>query len=279
MTQSTKKGDEMDCPNEHGQMHLRRAAKELPFRGKRVKFLAQHYVCPVCGIEADDLGLAAANQKALSERYRVAVKLLTGEQIVEGRKKLGWTQEDLARAANVGIASIKRWETGQIQTKAMDDILRRVLAGKETARDAFTGNRPLSLAKIKLVLRHFSGILHRKLLKSPTDKLLYGAKYLWYADMVAFRDTGQSMTGATYAALPHGPQLNNYTELVDLIREADEDQADPLTEHEGRILKRITKAFPSNQAVYRAVHNEPAYTSKKSGELIPYTDADTITAV
>ena len=59
-----------------------------------------------------------------------AARLLTGEQIVEGRKKLSWTQEDLARAANVGIASIKRWETGQIQTKAMDDILRRVLAGK-----------------------------------------------------------------------------------------------------------------------------------------------------
>lgn len=269
----------MDCPNDHGRMQLKSMARELPFRGKRVRFRAQHYVCPVCRIEADDLGLAATNQKALSERYRVAVKLLTGEQIIEGRKKLGWTQEDLARAANVGIASVKRWETGQIQTRAMDNILRAVLAGKESARDAYTGNRPLSLARIKLVLGRFGRLLGRKLLKSPVDKLLYGAKYLWYADMVAFRDTGQSMTGATYAALPHGPQLNNYSELVDLIREADEDQAEPLTEQEERILKRIAKAFPSDQAVYRGVHNERAYTGKKNGELIPYTDVERITAL
>ena len=231
----------------------------------------------MCGIESDDLGLAAANQKALSEAYRAVAKLLTGEQIIAGRKKLEWTQEDLARAANVGIASIKRWETGQIQTKAMDDILRRVLAGKGATADAYTGNRPLSLARVKLVLTRLSGLLGRKLLKSPTDKMLYAGKYLWYADMIAFRETGQSMTGATYAALPHGPQLNNYADLVDLIREADEDQAEPLTDHEERILTRIAGVFKSDQAVYRVAHKEQAYTSRKSGELIIYTDAESMT--
>ena len=132
----------MDCPNDHGRMQLKSLTKELPIRGKRIKFRAQHYVCPECGIEADDLGLAAKNQKALSDAYRSAVKLLTGEQIIEARKKMGWTQERLARAANVGVASIKRWETGQIQTKAMDDILRRVLAGGTNVTDIYTGNRP-----------------------------------------------------------------------------------------------------------------------------------------
>jgi putative zinc finger/helix-turn-helix YgiT family protein len=266
----------MDCPNEHGRMELKSMVKELPFRGKRVKFLARHYVCPVCGIEADDLDMGAANQKALSDAYRRTVKLLTGGQIIEGRKKLSWTQEDLARAANVGIASVKRWETGRIQTRAMDDILRRILGGKEASHDAYTGNRPLSLARIKLVLGKFSTFLGRNLLR-PTDKMLYAAKYLWYADMVAFRETGQNMTGATYAALPHGPQLNNYADLVDLIREAEEGRAEPLTEHEERILARIAKVFPSNQSIYRAAHKEQAYRSRKNGELIPYTDADRIT--
>lgn len=268
----------MDCPNNHGRMELKGMARDLPFRGERVKFRARHYVCPVCGMEADDLDLAAENQKALSDAYRKTAKLLTGEQIVQGRKKLDWTQEDLAMAANVGIASVKRWETGQIQTKAMDDILRRVLAGKATASDAYTGNRPLSLARIKLVLERFSGLLGRTLLKSPADKMLYAAKYLWYADMVAFRETGQSMTGATYAALPHGPQLNNYADLVDFIREADEGQAEPLTEQEERILVRIAGTFKTDQAVYRAAHKEQAFTNRKNGELIPYTDAESITA-
>jgi putative zinc finger/helix-turn-helix YgiT family protein len=269
----------VECPNQHGRMEVKSMVKEVSFRGKRLKMRAQHFVCPECGIEVDDLDLAAANQKALSDAYRSAVKLLTGEQIVEGRKKLKWTQEELAKAANVGIASIKRWETGQIQTKAMDDVLRRALSGEATCADLYTGNRPLSLPRIKLVLGRLSSLLGRKLLKSSPDKLLYAAKYLWYADMMAFRETGQGMTGATYAALPHGPQLNNYSDLVDLIRETDEGDAESLTEQEERILGRIARTFPSDQSIYRAVHKEQAYLNKKNGELIPYTDADSIKAM
>jgi hypothetical protein len=161
----------------------------------------------------------------------------------------------------------------------MDDVLRRALSGEETCADPYTGNRPLSLARIKLLLEGFSGLLTRKLLKSPRNKMLYAAKYLWYADMIAFRETGQGMTGATYAALPHGPQLNNYSDLLALIREADEDEAESLTEQEERILARIACAFPSDQSIYQAVHKEQAYTSKKNGELIPYTDAESITGL
>ena len=225
------------------------------------------------------MNLAAENQKALSDAYRKAARLLTGVELVEGRKRLKWSQEDLAKAANVGIASIKRWETGQIQTKAMDDVLRRALLGGATCADSYTGNRPLSLPRIKLVLGRFSSLLGRKLLKSSADRLLYAAKYLWYADMIAFRETDRCMSGATYAALPHGPQLNNYRELIPLIKDADESEAEPLTDHEERILARIVKACPSDQKVYGAAHLEQAYKSRKNGELIPYTEADTITAL
>lgn len=38
-----------------------------------------------------------------------------------------------------------------------------------------------------------------------------------YADQVAYRELGIGMTGATYAVMPHGPQLDNYADLVDEI--------------------------------------------------------------
>jgi hypothetical protein len=66
---------------------------------------------------------------------------------------------------------------------------------------------------------------------------------------------------------------------VPLIREADEDQTEPLMEHEVRILTRIARGFPSNQSIYRAAHNEEVYKSKKNGELIPHSDAERIKAV
>jgi putative zinc finger/helix-turn-helix YgiT family protein len=270
----------MNCPNDHGPMKRVKAKKKITFRGRRIEFKAEHFVCEQCGLEADDVSLATANQKRISDAYRSAVSLLTGAEIVEGRKKRRWSQEELARAMNVGIASVKRWETGQIQTRPMDDILRRVFSGEKAIGNPCTGNRPLSLPRAKLVLEEFSKRLGRKLLK-PTkeDRLLYAAKYLFYADMMAFRETGRSMTGGTYAALPLGPQLNNYRELVDSIRQAKDTEAEALTDHEMRIITRIAMAFPDNQSILRASHDEEIYKSKNPGELIPYIDAKHLKAM
>lgn len=265
----------MDCPNKHGKMELKRVPREVTFRGISVKYRPEHYVCRSCGLVADDWKLAASNQKALADAYRRTVGLLSSEEIVEGRKKLGWNQEQLAKAASVGIASVKRWEGGLIQTKPMDTILRSVLTGKETCKDSYTGNRSwVSLPRIKLVLGEFGKALGRKILRSSDKGVLYAGKYLFYADMIAFRELGQSMTGASYAAMPHGPQLDNYRELVDSIQAADEREAEALTDQEKRIIRRIAKVFPSDQSIYRAVYEEDVFKSKKPGEHILYTNAD-----
>ena len=270
----------MNCPNEHGRMVVKTMTEAVTFRNKRINYTAKHYACPECDIKVDDVTLAAANQRNISDAYRKAVNLLTGDKIVRGRKKFKWSQEQLAKAMNVGIASVKRWETGQIQTKPMDGILRRVLSGNTPMCDLYTGNRTLSLPRVKLVLNKFGELLDRDMLKEdPNDKLLYEAKYVWYADMISYRETGQGMTGATYARLPQGPQLNNYKDLIPMIRESDESKADPLTDHELRIISRVAAVFPGNQKIYRAVHKEKAYRSRKDGELIPYNDAESIKAL
>jgi putative zinc finger/helix-turn-helix YgiT family protein len=267
----------MDCPNEHGKMVIKTQKKDMVFRDERIEYGAEHYVCPICGIEVDDMALAAENQKRISDAYRKAVNLLTGSEIVSGRKKLKWSQARLAEAMHVGVASVKRWETGQIQTKPMDDTLRRILSGNPSGNNPYTGNRNLSLPRIKQVLHQFGKELGRDMLKDdPLDMLLYEAKYLWLADMISFRETGRGMTGATYARLPQGPQLNNYRDLVPMIKAADENEAEPLTDHEIRIIARIAAAYSTNKSIYDASHNEGAYKGRKDGELMLYSDADRV---
>jgi putative zinc finger/helix-turn-helix YgiT family protein len=268
----------MNCPNDHGEMKISGGVETVTFRGKGLQVFMEHYVCSECAITVDDLSLGTKNQQALSDAYRKAEHMLTGDEIAEGRRRRKWTQEKLARAINVGIASIKRWEKGQIQNKAMDDALRRALGGDEQSCNPYTGNRSLSLERIKLVLQEFSARLGRSLL-TKGDRLLYAAKYLWYSDTVAFRELGQSMTGATYARLPQGPQLNNYSDLKDLIRRADVSMAEPLAEHEIRIINKIVMTFPTNKSIYQASHNESAWKERKDGELIPYSDAKKITSI
>ncbi len=278
----TPKEDEMNgksipCPRGHKEMVIKRVHKTIPFRGMRVIVPAEQYVCPECGAEAGTVEQTAAIQKSIADAYRKSAGLLTAKEIVESRKKMNLTQEELAKKMNVGIASLKRWEGSGIQTKSMDQALRTAFLGQNVG-DFCTGNRTFSLPRIKMVLTELEKLLGRKLLKK-NDRMLFAAKYLWYTDMVAHRETGQSMTGATYAALPFGPQLNNYRELIDDIEKAAASKAEPLTPEEKKIIARIAARFPREPMVYQAAHGERVWKKQRRGAIIPYTDSGEIKAL
>ncbi len=265
----------MTCPKGHGAMIRKKMRKSVDFKGIDVVVKVESFVCPDCGMEAGTIESAGAIQRAVAEAYRSKTGLLTGEEIRTLRKQKGLTQKGLADFMNVGIASIKRWETGLIQSKAMDHTLRIHLEG-HTPSNPYSGSRDFSIERVKLVIRTFESILKKRLLKK-TDKMLFAAKYLWYADMLSYKHLKKGMTGASYAALPYGPQLNNYTDLVDEIRKADEKKAEPLSMDEEGIIERICEAFPTNKMVYDAAHREKVWSEKAVGAMISYSDAAFLT--
>jgi putative zinc finger/helix-turn-helix YgiT family protein len=267
----------MICPRDHGKMELRKINRTTNFRGVDIIYEADIYVCTECGLEAATVAQGGKTQRAISDAYRKKTDLLTGEEIKTLRKQRGLNQQELADLLDVGVASIKRWETGLIQSKSMDHALRVYLQGYDFT-NIHSGNRELSIPRIKLVVREFEKRLGRRLLKK-TDKMLFAAKYLWYADMLAFRDLKRSMTGSEYAALPYGPQLNNYRDLIDEIKKADERSAEPITREEIGIIQRIIKAFPSDQNVYDAAHRESVLEKTPVGATIPYMAASELTEI
>jgi putative zinc finger/helix-turn-helix YgiT family protein len=267
----------MKCPNSHEKVLSKKEMKKLEFRGIELDVPVERYVCAVCGVEFGNVEQTAKIQKAIAESYRKKAGLLTGKEIVEKREEQKLTQEGLAKRMNVGIASVKRWETGSVQTKSMDKALRLALGG-QILGDSCSGNRIISLARIKVILKEFESALGRKLLKEG-DKLLYSGKYLWYADMLNFRETGEGLTGAAYAALPQGPQLNNYRDLISEIIKIDERKSETLSKEEKRIIAMVARKFPKNQDVYKAVHDEIVWSEKPSGAIIPYSDSERMTQI
>jgi putative zinc finger/helix-turn-helix YgiT family protein len=265
----------VSCPASHGEMKLTNKRKHMKFKGVDIDYTVNCFICPTCGLEAGTLSQGADIQKTIADAYRKKIGLMTGSEIIEGRKKQHLTQATLANRMKVGIASIKRWETGIIQSKSMDKMLSQALSG-ELCGDLLTGNRTLSIPRIKLALRYFEEVQGVEVLKER-DKMLYAAKYMWYIDMEAYRQTGQSVTGATYAALPMGPQLNNYKDLVEEIIKANEKQAEPLTEEEKLIIEKVALTFPSTKIVYSASHRETVWKEKSPGQFIPYSDAFRLT--
>ncbi len=267
----------LKCPNEHGEMALRRIEKETIFKGEKIIYHLENYVCKKCDISIGTIEQTAKIQNAIADAYRDKVGLLTGEEIKKKRAERNWSQKELAKKAGVGIASIKRWENGVIQTRSMNQAMKSAFQGN-TIGNRYTGNRAaISIPRIKLVLRELEQIVGEELLTG--DKLLFEAKYLWYADMLAFSKLGRSITGSTYAALPYGPQLNNYNDLVGLILEADENEAEPLTDEEKSIIVRVAATFPNKRSAYEASHREEIWEKRNFGELIPYNLAEGLTEI
>jgi putative zinc finger/helix-turn-helix YgiT family protein len=267
----------INCPKGHGPMKLKKIKREITFKGVDIAVEADAYVCSECGLEAGTPQTAGTLQRAIADAYRARQGLLTSEEIKALRKACKLTQQQLAEKMKVGIASIKRWETGTVQSASMDHALRMHLQRGADGND-YSGNRELSLPRIKLVVRRIEGLLGKRLLKKG-DKFLYLAKYLWYADFLCFRQLGRSMTGASYAALPYGPQLNNYRELIDPIKASNEEKAEPLSEDELQILQQVVARFPEERSVYEAAHRESIWRNAETGALISYTCAHELSEI
>lgn len=119
----------LNCPKGHGPMELKKLHKEKTFKGVDIGYMTEAFVCPVCDLEAGTVQTASVVQRAIADAYRAKVDLLTSQEIKFLRQAKGLTQRQLADSMNVGIASIKRWETGMIQSKSMDHALRMQLQG------------------------------------------------------------------------------------------------------------------------------------------------------
>lgn len=119
------------CPDCDQDTAWRAVSRSMPqeFRGGTLDVQSGCHECPKCGFrlltDQDRNALRLATFRA----YQEASDLLTAEEIVAARERMGWSQAELARKSGLGIASIKRWETGRlIQTAGNDRMLRTVLA-------------------------------------------------------------------------------------------------------------------------------------------------------
>lgn len=268
-----------NCPAGHGKMQMATVTNEIEFRGVQISYQLEGLVCQECGMTRSTVEQTADSQVAIADAYRSAVGLLTGNEIKHYREQLGLSQRQLADRAQCSKMSIVRWENGVVQKPASDKALRNILCPQESQNE-FSGNRDLSLGRIKLVYQEFEKFVPYELLILG-DKGLYAAKNCWYADQIAYRELGQGMTGATYAVMPHGPQLDNYSDLVDEILKADTTVVEPLSNEEVSIIKRLSTRFKRQRDAYDASHAEPEWKKIEGnwGKRISYQIASKLTAL
>lgn len=122
----------LQCPVCAGRVRKTIETQQFAYRdGPRDILLATElpvYTCNDCGEQF----LAHDGEAVQHEAVCRYLGRLTPQDIVSLRKSKRMTQQDLAEATGIGVASIKRWESGNlIQSVAMDKALRAV---KDTER-------------------------------------------------------------------------------------------------------------------------------------------------
>lgn len=97
---------------------------DAELRGERVSVELDVPRCANCG-EIVLLGKhVRAYHRAVSDAYRRKVGLLTMDEIDSLRRNLNMTLQEFADYVFVGIATLKRWRRGEIQTQALDCLVR-----------------------------------------------------------------------------------------------------------------------------------------------------------
>lgn len=116
----------MRCP-QCGKANLKEKTGpvEAEYRNETFTVSAPALVCSKCGFYAVDGGDDVTEMmRLLADEYRKKYGLLTSLEIKAFRERRGETQGQFAEYLCVGEASIKRWELGAIQDKAMDELIR-----------------------------------------------------------------------------------------------------------------------------------------------------------
>ncbi|MCP9861403.1 type II TA system antitoxin MqsA family protein [Cyanobium sp. Cruz-8H5] len=218
--------------------------EEYEVRGEKIALDVPRLVCTTCGEGNLDEAFGDVTQKLYAE-YRRRHGLLSPEQIRALREGYGLSQEAFAKLLGTSPATLARYESGSIQDKAYDQLLRACrspavmaeLLEREghhlTERQRHSLNDQLSQrhALIEYLtgpypdLRHLSFekyaavvVWFCKRLKSiPHTKV---CKLLFYADFLHYQKWEEAITGCCYKRLPHGPVPVAYDFLHGTLAEA-----------------------------------------------------------
>jgi putative zinc finger/helix-turn-helix YgiT family protein len=86
--------------------------------------------CRNCGEQV----FTSAEDERIRDALRAQIGLLISQEIRAHRTECGLNQQELAAALGVAKETISRWETGAIQSRAMDNLLRLFFASEEVRR-------------------------------------------------------------------------------------------------------------------------------------------------
>jgi putative zinc finger/helix-turn-helix YgiT family protein len=115
----------MTCVKCNSKMSDLRVVKTTgEYRGEKFTIEVQGRECEKCGHVTIPGRSMPVFMIAVADAYRVSHGLLTTDEIKQARARLRLSQVDFAEYVGIGLATLKRAELGEVQSKGIDELIR-----------------------------------------------------------------------------------------------------------------------------------------------------------
>ena len=252
----------MKSPFTGKEMSIQKEWRTLNFRKDEFTVLFHSYKCHETGEQFEDDIFAQLNYNQLINQYREKYSIPFPEQIKSIREKYKTSASRMSEILGFGTNSYRQYESGEvpsqsnarliqlasdphefkklvhlcntIETRVKDKLLHKIHILLEEQKNTkfekqleeyffearlpnrFTGYRMPSLHRFTEMVVFFTEWLQPW--KTKLNKLLF------YADFTMHKQTGFSITGAQYIAIPMGPVPNNFNSIFEyLVKNKDVD--------------------------------------------------------
>lgn len=331
----------MKSPITGKEMSLQKEERTLTFRKEDYTIVHHSYRCEDSGEQFTSTELDELNMNQLYNQYRDHHNIPFPNEIAEIRVHYGLPASKMSAVLGLGINSYRNYEAGEVPSKSNANLIQLVkdtskfkelvelseefdkktklkllkklekLIADEKADeypsgfsienylfdselpDEYSGYRKPDLAKLTEMVVYFSEQLNPW--KTQMNKLLF------YADFLAFKISGFSISGTRYRAINMGPVPNNYNSLFEYMANNDhidinvydfggeefatrKDRpfnSELFDKSEIEILNTVVKRFKKvgnrnvkAEELIRLSHDEEAWLkNEKDRKLISYRDA------
>jgi putative zinc finger/helix-turn-helix YgiT family protein len=127
----------IQCPECRASLREQMASLTGSRKGESFVVEMDALVCPRCDFKTVPRRRAAQFAKRIANAYRQKHGLLTSLDLKDMRAALCMTQKQFYDLVGVGEASGKRWELGEVQTRAMDRLVRYAFTEKLGSRQRY----------------------------------------------------------------------------------------------------------------------------------------------
>lgn len=332
----------MNSPITGKPMVLKTEVKPITFRKEEFTVPYRFYYCEDSGEGFTDPALEDLNTSLVYNAYRAKHHIPTADEIRKTKELYDLSAQKMGEILGFGQNSYGQYERGEIPSISNSKLLKLAAepdSFRQLVRDWETDDlkaKEQLLAKVEKIISRQSryDLFFEKYLmgeskmsefsgfRKPSFEILSEMvvffshtlpsfktkmnKMLFYSDFLAFRESGQSISGATYKAIPYGPVPEKYesifenlstSDVIDIQYESKPDGSKieklvgredrPLnsakfSEKELEILQKVAEKFRgvNSSGIVDISHQETAWTENIEGKrLISYYYAFDLKAV